>query len=220
MNIHYKNETYLIRVVEELPEQGSKGYLYSIRKDNLGVYYRWKDNATWEKTEVASGSELTPDELDGIQNANNLNAANPAATMEDLDDIEIPDPQLTPDELAGIQNANGLNAANPAATMADIPSGGGLQLGETDTTAYRGDRGKIAYDHSQEVTGNPHNVNASDVGLGNVDNTSDLDKPISTATQGALDSKASDLDLTNHTSNQSNPHSVTKTQVGLGNVDN
>ena len=30
-----------------------------------------------------------------------------------------------------------------------------LALGETSSTAYRGDRGKTAYDHSQE-TGNPH----------------------------------------------------------------
>lgn len=27
---------------------------------------------------------------------------------------------------------------------------GGVSLGETNTTAYRGDRGKTAYDHSQE----------------------------------------------------------------------
>jgi hypothetical protein len=33
-------------------------------------------------------------------------------------------------------------------------------------------------------------VSANDIGLGNVDNTSDLDKPISTATQDALDDKA------------------------------
>ena len=38
-----------------------------------------------------------------------------------------------------------------------------LQLGETDSTTYRGDRGKIAYDHSQ-TTGNPHGATASDVG--------------------------------------------------------
>ena len=46
----------------------------------------------------------------------------------------------------------------------------GVQLGETSSTAYRGDRGKTAYDHSQVVTGNPHNVTKSDVGLGNVGN--------------------------------------------------
>lgn len=36
---------------------------------------------------------------------------------------------------------------------------------------------------------NPHGVTASQVGLGNVDNTSDANKPISTATQTALNNK-------------------------------
>lgn len=39
-----------------------------------------------------------------------------------------------------------------------------LALGETSSTAYRGDRGKTAYDHSQVVSGNPHNVTAAEVG--------------------------------------------------------
>lgn len=47
-----------------------------------------------------------------------------------------------------------------------------LALGETSSTAYRGDRGKAAYEHSQVVEGNPHNVTKSDVGLGNVENKS------------------------------------------------
>lgn len=36
---------------------------------------------------------------------------------------------------------------------------------------------------------NPHTVTKAQIGLGNVDNTADLDKPISTATQTALDGK-------------------------------
>lgn len=44
------------------------------------------------------------------------------------------------------------------------PLSTGLELGETSTTAYRGDRGKTAFDHSQLTTGNPHSVTASDVG--------------------------------------------------------
>ena len=44
-----------------------------------------------------------------------------------------------------------------------------LALGETSSTAYRGDRGKIAYDHSQ-TTGNPHGTTKTDIGLGNVPN--------------------------------------------------
>lgn len=39
-------------------------------------------------------------------------------------------------------------------------------------------------------TSNPHNVTPAQIGLGNVDNTSDLDKPISTAVQKAIDNKA------------------------------
>ena len=57
--------------------------------------------------------------------------------------------------------------------------GSGLELGETSSTAYRGDRGKIAYDHSQ-TTGNPHGTTKNDIGLGNVDNTSDFEKNTAT----------------------------------------
>ena len=39
-----------------------------------------------------------------------------------------------------------------------------ISLGETSTDAYRGDRGKTAYDHSQVTSGNPHNVTAADIG--------------------------------------------------------
>lgn len=105
-----------------------------------------------------------------------------------------------------------------------------IALGETSSTAYRGDRGKIAYDHSQTahapsnaqknsditkaeieakltgaITSHTHSAYVptsrtvagkaltgnitlakGDVGLGNVDNTSDADKPVSTAQAAAI----------------------------------
>lgn len=108
-----------------------------------------------------------------------------------------------------------------------------LALGETASTAYRGDRGKEAYDHSQSahapsnaqknsditkaeieakltgaITSHTHSAYVptsrtvagkaltgnitlakGDVGLGNVDNTSDANKPVSTAQQTALNAK-------------------------------
>lgn len=70
---------------------------------------------------------------------------------------------------------------------------GGVALGETADTAYRGDLGKIAYEHSKLVTGNPHKVTKTDIGLDKVDNTADVDKPISTAVQTALDLKLDKL---------------------------
>ena len=45
-----------------------------------------------------------------------------------------------------------------------------LALGETSSSAYRGDRGKIGYEHTLLVTGNPHDVTKSDIDLGNVQN--------------------------------------------------
>lgn len=45
-------------------------------------------------------------------------------------------------------------------------------------------------------TENPHGVTASQIGLGNVDNTSDEDKPVSTAQQTALDLKQNITDNT------------------------
>lgn len=53
-----------------------------------------------------------------------------------------------------------------------------LALGETSSTAYAGDKGKVAYVHSQITSGNPHGVTKAMLGLGNVDNTADSAKSV------------------------------------------
>ena len=68
---------------------------------------------------------------------------------------------------------------------------------------------------------NPHGVTKAQVGLGNVNNTSDADKPVSTAQATAIaDAKAAgtnaQTNLTTHMQNKSNPHGVTRDQLGLG----
>ena len=96
-----------------------------------------------------------------------------------------------------------------------------LALGETSSTAYPGDKGKATTDkvnaHTSDYN-NPHKVDKAQVGLGNVDNTADLEKPISVATQNAISEVVSNLDK--HKADKNNPHEVTKAQVGLGNVNN
>jgi hypothetical protein len=67
---------------------------------------------------------------------------------------------------------------------------------------------------------NPHKVTATQVGLSNVDNTSDAAKDISILTLAALGDKADKTALDTHVASKLNPHAVTATQVGLGNVDN
>jgi len=63
---------------------------------------------------------------------------------------------------------------------------------------------------------NPHSVTKTQVGLDSADNTSDVNKPISTATQTSLNLKAN-LASPTFTGNISG---ISKTMVGLPNIDN
>ena len=55
-----------------------------------------------------------------------------------------------------------------------------IALGETSSTAYRGDRGAVAYAHVSD-TSNPHHVTKAQLGLDRVDNTSDSEKTVDKA---------------------------------------
>lgn len=94
-----------------------------------------------------------------------------------------------------------LDAKAEAATVSQ------MQTGFSEANADIAELYGIIDEHTSD-THNPHSVSKSQVGLGNVDNTSDANKPISTATQTALDGKAAAS------------HTHTKAQVGLANVDN
>jgi hypothetical protein len=71
---------------------------------------------------------------------------------------------------------------------------------------------------------NPHGVTKAQVGLVNADNTSDANKPVSTAQASAIaDAKAAgtaaQTSINNHAGRKNNPHSVTRTQLGLATTD-
>ncbi len=66
-------------------------------------------------------------------------------------------------ESAKIYVALDTNLAYRWSGSAYIEISPGVALGETSSTAYRGDRGKTAYEHSQK-TGNPHGVTLTDIG--------------------------------------------------------
>lgn len=72
-----------------------------------------------------------------------------------------------------------------------------ITVGETPTTVEAAiNANKTAIDAHVAKQDNPHNVTAAQVGLGNVNNTADADKPISTAQQAALDLKQDKTDNT------------------------
>lgn len=80
---------------------------------------------------------------------------------------------------------------------------------------------KALMDHTHDRD-NPHGVTKEQIGLGNVDDTADMDKPVSTAQQLAIDAAKEQAgeSLDGHVNDTDNPHKVTKAQVGLGNADN
>ncbi len=61
-----------------------------------------------------------------------------------------------------------------------------LALGETSSTAYRGDRGKTAYDHSQITAANPHGTTFAQI----------VSKPTTLSGYGITDAQPLDSDLT------------------------
>lgn len=71
---------------------------------------------------------------------------------------------------------------------------------------------------------NPHTVTKTQVGLGNVNNTSDADKPVSTTQATAIaDAKAAgttaQTSINSHAGRKDNPHTVTRAQLGLATTD-
>lgn len=106
------------------------------------------------------------------------------ATMEGTEIIPISGTEyITPTQItAGKQNTLTFDTAPTADSINPVTSGGlytalGLKVDTSALTSHTSN------------TSNPHSVTKAQIGLGNVDNTADLAKPISTATQTALDAK-------------------------------
>ena len=138
-----------------------------LRRTHFGTPDLTADGAEWVILERSVGSEL-----------GTLGATTPWCIGHGHGDIHMPDVQIRDGGPTGTLLANPTAALAAAAgegvaftdaqgnvwtpgpdAMLDVPSsGGGVSLGETSTTAYRGDRGKTAYDYSQAHTGatDPH----------------------------------------------------------------
>ena len=131
------------------------------------------------KDNVVSSSALAPDAVDvtSIQNATISEAKLDTALA-----AKVNTTGSVPDATSSVKGK--LRLQGDLAGTADTPTVPGLATKEPTVTAgtsgqyYRGDKSWQTLDKTA-------------VGLSNVDNTSDLSKPISAATQTALDAKAS-----------------------------
>lgn len=127
--------------------------------------------------------------ITGLQNA--------LAGKADISDIPTKTSDLTNDSgfitnaaLDGYATQNyvdtGLNGKQDKLTQAQLDA---VNSGITDGLVAKITTNETAINNHIADKTNPHEVTKAQVGLSNVDNTSDLNKPISTATQTALNSK-------------------------------
>ena len=127
--------------------------------------------------------------------------------------------------MIGLNNVDNTSDANkPVSTATQTALD--LKVTTTDALSSLALKANIA---SPTFTGIVSGITKSMVGLSNVNNTTDLLKPISTATQTALDLKSNSTDVTASLALKANLASptftgivsgISKLMVGLGNADN
>ena len=106
-----------------------------------------------------------------------------------------------------------ITGANAKVTGYSKPTSTSAIAATDSINAALGKLEKKADDHIANKS-NPHGVTKAQVGLGNCDNTSDLNKPISTATQTALNSKVQTVEVTG-TGNAITAASISGTKLTL-----
>jgi len=146
-------------------------------------------SAQFENDEINNSQDLK-DALDNgyitlkDENDNNIvellnnNSMQKITYDKDNDDIVDNSNALEGNSKAYILNRSNHTGSQPASTISDF-----------DTKVENNRTVSDNKTHRLTTTGNPHSVTKNEVGLGNVDNTSDANKPISTLQQNALNLK-------------------------------
>jgi hypothetical protein len=182
-------------------------------------------NATAITTEAttarAAEATLTTNLAAEATTARAAELANATAITTEATTARAAEATLTTNLAAEATTARAAESANATAITTESTTARAAETTLTTNLAAEVTRATVAEAlkaplASPTFTGTVSGITKSMVGLGNVNNTSDLDKPISTATQTALDLKAP-LASPTFTGTVSG---IDKTMVGLGNVDN
>ena len=174
--------------------------------NNLGLkYFRWVKN-----TEEGSYSRGT-----------DVNVTIPAATKTTAGVMTAADKTNLDNTVQGLANeiTNRTNAINALRTELKTYVDGLIADTGSDVTAL-----ETKVNNHIANKSNPHAVTKTQVGLGNVNNTSDADKPVSTAQATAIaDAKAAgtaaQTSINSHAGRRDNPHVVTRAQLSLATTD-
>lgn len=200
----YVDDVIEVDTFSNLPGTGESGKIYIVQDTNLT--YRWsgtdyveisKSLALGETSSTAypgDKGKATTDKLNRIPNK--LIVDTNGVTYNDPDSVVLKYTFYKQQEQETSANIHTINAATTATpgimTAADKTKLNGLK----DQAGITADIDAVQTNLETHINNksNPHEVTKDQVGLGNVDNTSDANKPISNATQTALNGKFSATD--------------------------
>jgi hypothetical protein len=189
------------------PVSGIAGVIYVSQATNKT--YRWSGSAY---VEISASPGSTDEVAEGVSNLyfTTTRAANAAPVQSVAGKTGIVTLVKADVGLGNVDNTSDANKPVSTATQTALNAKENTVASGTVAQYYRGDKSWQTLDKAA-------------VGLGNVDNTSDANKPVSTATQTALNAKENTVasgTTSQYYRGDKTWNTLDKTAVGLANVDN
>lgn len=199
----YVDDVLEFTQLDQLPKPGESGKIYVVTSTNL--QYRWSGSDYVEISKSLALGETSSTAYPGDKGKATTDKLNRIPNKLITDTVNVN--QSTTEAVLNFttyrQEAQQIGRNTLTITSATISQAG--LMSSSDKTKLDGlkDQASITSDIDAVQTNlethinnksNPHEVTKDQVGLGNVDNTSDANKPISTATQTALNGKFSATD--------------------------
>lgn len=196
----YVDDVIEVDTFSNLPDTGESGKIYIVQDTNLT--YRWSGTDYVEISKSLALGETSSTAYSGDKGKATTDKLNriPDKLITDTVNVNQSTTEAVLNFVTYRQEAQQIGRNTLTITSATISQAG--LMSSSDKTKLDGlkDQASITSDIDAVQTNlethinnksNPHEVTKDQVGLGNVDNTSDANKPISTATQNALNDKFS-----------------------------
>lgn len=199
----YVDDVIEVDTFSNLPGTGESGKIYIVQDTNLT--YRWsgtgyveisKSLALGETSSTAYPGDKGKATTDKLNKTSDKVVVGPTTVNPSTDKIVLKYQTHFTSTNSDSEDSHTINAATTSQagvmSSADKTKLNGLK----DQAGITSDIDAVQTNLETHINNkfNPHEVNKAQVGLGNVDNTSDANKPISNATQTALNGKFSATD--------------------------
>ena len=194
----YVDDVIEVDTFSNLPGTGESGKIYIVQDTNLT--YRWsgtayveisKSLALGETSSTAYPGDKGKATTDKLNKTSNKVVVGPTTVNPSTDKIVLNYQTHFTSTNSDSEDSHTINAATTSQAGLMSSSDKTKLDGLKDQAGITSDIDAVQTNLETHINNksNPHEVNKAQVGLGNVDNTSDANKPISTATQNALNSK-------------------------------